>query len=232
MKIKNKIHVFDLDNTLISTAQALVSSLVFAARYVTVLKPEIKLSKGFDEQLLSQSAVELNQICRKALGTSSPELWLELWLKNFKFDLSPDQFTSLLDAQQNAFWDNLKVIRSAHRFLKQVQQKGCRLGIVSNGGATIQQKKVVHCGLDSIFDTEHTMFSGSYEFEQAKPSPHMLQILSDVFEAKPESITYYGDRLSDIVAGNAVGCQTLLYAPVPVAEQNLNLAKADHIFKS
>lgn len=231
MKIDNKNYIFDLDNTLINTAQALSNSLVFAAKHVDALRPEIKLSEHFDEQALVRSAVELNQICRRALGNSVPRLWLELWLQNFNLSLSEEHFEILLTKQQQVFWADLTVFNSALQFLDKVKKAGHNVGIVSNGAVDIQLKKVEQCGLSDFFDKQHLLFSGYFELEQAKPSPFMIKRLCEFFGVQPEKATYFGDRMSDIVASKAAGCQTLLYAPTQTQEHGLRLAQPDHVFK-
>ena len=83
-----------------------------------------------------------------------------------------------------------------------------RIGLITDGAARSQERKIKALKLDSFV---HTILVTDLFGRQAwKPSPTAFQYFSQVTQAKPANLIYVGDNANkDFVAPNALGWTTV-----------------------
>jgi len=83
-----------------------------------------------------------------------------------------------------------------------LRDKGCKIGVVSNGRSVKQWEKIIRLGLHHFF---HTVVI-SEEAGCEKPDPHIFEFALDELSVKPREAAYVGDSLeSDVLGANRAG---------------------------
>lgn len=111
-----------------------------------------------------------------------------------------------LDAMELRMAEDAEPQPGSHGLLKHLQQSGARLGIVTRNGKQIANATLVAAGLDGFF--EHQVII-SRDCCVAKPDPAGINLLLDLWSAKPEDAVMVGDYLFDLQAGHAAGTTTV-----------------------
>ncbi|HNT95419.1 MAG TPA: YjjG family noncanonical pyrimidine nucleotidase [Thermotogota bacterium] len=96
----------------------------------------------------------------------------------------------------------------AYETLEKLQERGYRMGLLSNGVRRVQERRVALSGLKPFF----THILTSEEVGVGKPHPDMFLSILERFRTSPEESLYIGDSYeSDILGAQAVGMETLWY---------------------
>jgi putative hydrolase of the HAD superfamily len=83
--------------------------------------------------------------------------------------------------------------------LDELASRGIRLGIITNGDAAFQSRKLVGLGIDGRF--EHVIASGSVGV--AKPDARIFHHACELYDVAPSDAVYVGDRLTTDAVGAA-----------------------------
>ncbi|MBF0350747.1 MAG: HAD family hydrolase [SAR324 cluster bacterium] len=204
-------YIFDLDDTLINTTQAVQSGWEYALN-----------KHSFRNDLSQEKKINLLKKLIKFFGSSSDN---EYW-HAFIFELSKTSIrypnpiaTALCETYRQGYWQELKVSSQILSFLQFLSLKKKPLILVTNGCLSFQIKKLQHTGLSTYF--ENSVFcSSQYQPDHQKPSPHML-IQVKMKYCVQKSI-FIGNANSDIIAGNLAGMDTVLISE-NTQEQDLKL---------
>ena len=124
-----------------------------------------------------------------------------------------NQLAAEYEFRANPVWP----MPGAQQLLAELQNRGLRLGIVSNAQAMTLELFPVLFGqsLDELgFDRELQFYS--YQFGESKPGRQMFDAAVSALAAagiRPEQAVFVGnDRLKDVWAASQVGMQTILFA--------------------
>jgi len=78
-----------------------------------------------------------------------------------------------------------------------LRDRGCKIGVVSNGRSVKQWEKIIRLGLHHFFDV--VIISDEVACE--KPDPKIFGTALDTLKVKPQEAAYVGDTLETDVAG-------------------------------
>lgn len=213
-------HLFDLDDTLISTRAA-----YYKAQEEVIQQVQPLLGEPV-EKLLSRL-----RWFSGAFGSSYPHLYFDSFFQDMEglsTFVRKKEYQKALQIYEEVYWENLQLFPHAVEYLEKLRSKGKTLSLVSNGIEKMQIKKLAHTQLNLIFPLERCYISGCYEEEQKKPSPYMLQEACSKSGISLQSSIYYGNMPSDILAGNLSQIRTVYYNQERKLSSNLpKLAQPD-----
>lgn len=95
----------------------------------------------------------------------------------------------------------ISIFPGIKQLLKNLQQEGISLGVVSTKRKDVLQQGVDLLGITEYFDT----ILGSGDFIHPKPNPESLLLAIDLLQADKETSVMVGDNHHDILAGNNAG---------------------------
>ncbi|MDX2472023.1 MAG: HAD hydrolase-like protein [SAR324 cluster bacterium] len=212
-----KLHLFDLDDTLIETrpvyqkAQEIAIQMVFPHLTPAELAPRFKkikfISKAFGSGLVEQyfSAFLVEEI-----AMSIPEKQVAL--------------TDLVRIYYEKYWPAIKAKPGAKEWLRSLQAKGLYIGLISNGNVELQKKKLALTGLEGFFPESVQWISGAYAPEFKKPSTHMFEEALAHFCLKKEEAVYYGNITADMLGANLSGMSSYLMGKVEDGLEQIAIA--------
>ena len=122
----------------------------------------------------------------------------------------------------------ISLTKEMSAILTQLANQGLTLGVISNGPAAHQWKKVRQLGLLKWFPKERIWVSGDVGI--AKPNPEIFKTVQAQLGAKASEILYVGDSFeNDIAATAKVGWQSIWFnhrrRPLPEGYQELEYAE-------
>ena len=124
-----------------------------------------------------------------------------LWIAAGADPPDPEQSLAIFAEYRAAYEDALQVHADTHACLDRLRG-AVRLGIVTDGGAVLQRRRLVRCGIASRFEIVVT----SEEVGAVKPDPRLFLAAADAFGVPPARCTHVGDRLEvDALAAARVG---------------------------
>jgi len=186
--------LFDLDDTLVDHSSAMQTGAHvlanaahlgtaphdFAARWKTIH------AEKYPRYLRGE--IKYEDMCRQ-----------RIW-EAIDSSLSPEAADLLFATYMNAYHDAWRLFDDVVSCLTALRMY--RLGVVSNGRATEQRKKLKVLGIEPYF--EHVALSE--EIGAAKPDAKIFLTACAVMRVKPESVIFVGDsRELDYLAPRAVG---------------------------
>lgn len=116
----------------------------------------------------------------------------------------------------------------AQDILHRLQRAGVRIGLLTNGAASVQRDKIETSGLGMFFDA--AVVSG--ELGTGKPSPEIFHHLLDRLGVLPHEALMVGNSLArDIVGGKRAGMKTCWLA-LEGEEEPLGLVEPDYTIRS
>ena len=220
-----KLHIFDLDDTLVNTRQSYTEAQTTA--FDSVFRDV--------EETKRRSHLELLYwLCRR-FGSGCPEQYFGAFLRCADLSVGDENgiLDSLLESYRLAFYEKIRPLKKVKDYLERLRANGCRLAIVSNGLIASQEKKMSVAGLDSYFPKEARFFSESFPPSLRKPSPHMISAACSKLDVEGSLSVYYGNEVDDIVAGNLAGVATVLVGPPkPNESAPHRIAKSDFRLRS
>lgn len=116
----------------------------------------------------------------------------------------------------------------AQQLLHRLQSAGLRLGLLTNGGASLQREKIGNSGLGMFFDA--AVVSG--EIGTGKPEPAIFHHLLDRLGVAPHEALMVGNSLArDVVGGRRAGLATCWLA-LEGEEEPVGLVEPDYTIHS
>ena len=197
-----ELHLFDLDDTLIQTRAS-----YYAAQ-------EYAVDQLFEKLMLpgaSEAYLEIKWFS-KQIGSIDPPTYMAAFLKNRGLDLE-DNLTYLIQCYRESYWGEMKLYPGARSYLQQLKGQGKKLGIVSNGTTSTQQKKIKTTELDQFFGDDTWFISGDFDRLHKKPHPFMLEKALSHFQVHRDATIYYGNTQDDVLAANLAGITSLWFGP-------------------
>ncbi|WP_049921444.1 HAD family hydrolase [Halopiger djelfimassiliensis] len=139
----------------------------------------------------------------------------------------PADALALADAYWEAYIDAIDLVPGVEGTLGTLNERGIDVGVVTNLTTRVQLEKLATLGLDSEIDLLLT----SEETGREKPGSATFTLALSRLERRPSETVMVGDNVeTDIVGGNAVGLETVLFdADAPDGDESLDGHRApDH----
>lgn len=184
--------LFDLDDTLHARRRFVVSGLRAAADY-----------------LANEFAVEPGQAVGILARAMRHDPGHELQRLQAAFDLPADVVATLVTVvRQHA--PAIRLTRAARQTLTALR-RAWRLGVVTNGLADVQARKVAALGLERLVDT---IVYATADGQAGKPAARPFLDACRRLEVEPSRAIFVGDDLAaDVEGASAVGLKTIWLAP-------------------
>lgn len=99
----------------------------------------------------------------------------------------------------------MHILPGALELLTELQDRGIRLALVSNGFSDWQRRKLVHCGLDKFFPADMQIVSGDLPRFSEKPSLGIFWECISRLGMEPYRMVFVGDRSTDVLGANIAG---------------------------
>lgn len=115
------------------------------------------------------------------------------------------------EKEVDLFWDNLTVVTGvrdyAHKWLKELKDRGLKLYVLSNyGKASFEINSKIYDFLP--------MMDGmvvSYEYEKVKPEAELYEILLDKYDINRENAVFIDDRMINVEGAINVGLKAIIF---------------------
>lgn len=191
---KLKAAIFDLDDTLIDRrAMFLHFSRLFVRRFF----PEAS-GEAYTHIWETFTRLDDNGYA------SRPELFHQLY-RELGLAASPS------DEEQLAFWntrfaDDTILIPGVVETLHTLKERGCLLGMITNGNPLLQNSKIDRTGFRELFDD--IIVSGMFGCD--KPDPHIFRASLKTLGITAADAVYVGDNpVNDIYGAHRVGMKAV-----------------------
>lgn len=198
------LHLFDLDDTLITTRSAYTLAQEMAIRNAY---PALPISRM---QVLMP---RLKWFCQ-TFGSGNVREYMAAFLKSESdfLPLIPSKLNEILHHYQSCFQSNLNCFDGVKPFLEYLTTKRKKLALVSNGATASQKTKLELTGLSSFFPKRHIFISDRFASDLKKPSPYMVENACKKTGVMPDKAVLYGNSVADILAGKLAGVATVHFA--------------------
>nr|MDO8082573.1 HAD-IIIA family hydrolase [Candidatus Freyarchaeota archaeon] len=195
--------IFDFDGTIIESFSNRIESHKKVAKLITDFLKKRGVKANFKTILEIVIKTEAEQ--EKRLIRNRDEWWKKIFKELNVTNISPDFVTKLTNTYWTILRDTSKVYEGAPELLKELKQKGYKLGLLSDTDFAPgwKENRFKASGLAKFFDTY--VVAGETTPE-AKPSPQpFLEILKRL-NIKPEQAIHVGDsQQTDIKGAKAAG---------------------------
>lgn len=197
--------IFDIDDTLYNQAEPFTRAYndVFPGRFE--LDPEIffKTSRRYSNSVFD--AAQRGEITME-----------EMYIYRIKNALASHGLT-VTDAEALAFQESysnyqgeISMTPAMTDFLAECVAEGRTLGIITNGPAELQHKKIKALGADRFIPAEHTFISGEVGF--SKPDVRIFALVQDRLNLKAKDTYFLGDTyVNDMLGAHRCGWHTLWF---------------------
>jgi HAD superfamily hydrolase (TIGR01662 family) len=195
--------IFDFDGTIIESFSNRIESHKKVAKLITDFLKKRGVKAAYKTILEIVIKTEAEQ--EKKLIRNRDEWWKKIFKELNVTNIPPDFVTKLTNTYWTILRDTSKVYEGAPELLKELKQKGYKLGLLSDTDFAPgwKENRFKASGLAKFFDTY--VVAGETTPE-AKPSPQpFLEILKRL-NIKPEQAIHVGDsQQTDIKGAKAAG---------------------------
>ena len=190
MKMKNKLIVFDIDDTLYNEIDYVKSGYKVLSKYI---------EEKYHLDNIYNKLMELFQISSKNIFN---RLFDEL---NVKY--TSEEISFLVEMFRNHEPD-IKLSQDIIETLN-ILKKNYKLAIVSDGNYNTQYLKCKSLNLNQYFDK--IILTGKYGKDYEKPSRKAFDMLSDIFNVELKNMYYIGDNPNKDFYISKYGIKTIRY---------------------
>ncbi len=156
------------------------------------------------------------------------QLVLHKSLVSLGFDL-PDLARELAGAYRGLREQGLQIFPGAVDALERMRLAGIRLGLITNGAASVQRAKLERFDLTRLFD--HVLIEG--EFGVGKPDRQFYVASMEALDARPSEAWCVGDNLEwEVAAPQRLGIYSIWVDPRGTGLPRDNDAVPDRIIRS
>ena len=199
-----KAVLFDLDNTLYDYTTA--DRIAEEALYENV----VKLIGPMDrEEFARQYKIAKTEIKRELRGTASSHnraLYIQRFLEIHNVSFDPEIILKLYDCYWDKLLEVMQPLEGLIPVLRELQEMGVKIGIVTNLTAHIQLRKIKKLQIQEFIDILVT----SEETGTEKPHSAMFLVAANKLGVLPTQCMFVGDNIdSDTEGANAVGMKTV-----------------------
>lgn len=179
-----KTYLFDVDGTLLDTTELIFQSFLNSCR----------VYGNYDitrEEVYKHIGIPLRAQLELYLGKKTDDEYEEL-------------FDTHRNYQKSIFKKTLKAYSGVQAGLKELNNKGVQMGIVSSRTRDSLDRYMKHVEIFDLF----TVISTPERTENHKPHPEPVLWALEQFNAKAEETLFIGDATFDIESGNSAGVDT------------------------
>ncbi len=167
-----------------------------------------QIAKDQHHRLLGESSIDSSDFIDTFLEldanglTPRPDLYEKL-VTRLNLEQLPNDLLS--DFNQNA-WKSPVLFEGVSTLLTELNTKGMRLGVITNGSELSQKAKLLNSGIGDLID--HYLISGV--FGKHKPHPDIFTSMLESLDTTADECVFIGDNPhADIMGAHNVGMQTV-----------------------
>lgn len=188
--------IFDIDDTLVATTRC---NTICRASALERLRAHLD---GADAGRVTAVEAHLYPVFGWA---RMPDLWraiaLELGIK-----VPPaDDIADIQRLFELEFTARLELFSGVESTLEVLMARGLALGIISDGHAGWQWRKLKACGIDRFFPPDKVFISIQSDLHNCKPSTANFRRQERAQGLSPGEMVYVGDKPWDVLAANVAG---------------------------
>ncbi len=170
--------LFDLDGTLVNSFQAIEASYRYAfSRLGRNASGLIEVMRG--------TGRDLREILLLHLGSPDVDEGVRLFREHYK----------------KVFLKKSYPMPGSHPLLKELENSGLSLGVVTNKRGNYARELLAHFGMARYFK----VILGAEDGFAPKPAPDMLSAAIESLRVSPSQVVYVGDSPIDVEAGRRIG---------------------------
>lgn len=190
-----KAVLFDLDDTLYPEIDFVYSGFKTVAKY-------LQKSCGVDSDEMLQRMVDL--LRKNGRGKVFDDLLSELRLDIGAINIDAKLLVYIYRTHKPL----IRPFSDTSSVLNTLKEKGFKLGIITDGTATVQRNKIASLGIKNLFDI--VICTDDLGKDAWKPSLIPFQIALKLLKIKPLDAICVGDNLmKDFVSANTLGIKTI-----------------------
>jgi phosphoglycolate phosphatase-like HAD superfamily hydrolase len=187
--------IFDIDGVLIDT-----SGMVKAGQKSVACRLGIRRS---DEE---DVFFEVWRNLAIVLGTTISEFFLDCVVKECRMNgLLLENDTQLHEVFQSGYWSDVRATPHANHLIEWLKSSNIKIGILSDGAASSQLRKLQLAGLWRLFESSSISIQDPTS-KYSKPNPAKLLGLVSSMGVNADDAAYVGDRESDVLVAKLSGC--------------------------
>jgi putative hydrolase of the HAD superfamily len=187
---------FDLDDTLYPERQFIRSGYRAAAEK---LRKDYSRHETFEDWLWERFLAGRSDRAFDALND------------HFHLNLNEWRIARLVEAYRFHFPDDIAPFAGVWELLSRLD-RSCRLGLITDGPARMQQNKIDALGLSDILEESLILLTDTLGPDCAKPNPAAFLLAAERLAMPPEALAYVADNpAKDFIAPNALGWLTIQY---------------------
>lgn len=174
--MSKKVIVFDLDDTLILEKDYIKSGFKVIANVL-----ENKLEKKSEE--IFKNMMELFKI--------ESDMLFNRLLDSYNVQYSKEEVLELVDIYRN-HKPEIELLPDAREILEYLHSSGYRMGIITDGYAITQRRKLEALGIEKYF--EHIIVTDELGREYWKPSEVPYKLIKEKMKVEYSEMVYIGDN--------------------------------------
>jgi len=205
--------LFDLDDTIIDSggnvAGALREASGLAAEQIEGLEPGAAYDAISAVRSSFWSDPERNTKWRRDLRAAGAEI-VRLALAELGYEIEPSLARAVSNRYRDLRNESYSLLPGAVPTLQRLRERGCRLGLVTNGSAAEQRGKIERFDLQRHFD--HIQIEGEFGF--GKPDPRSYLTALRIMDTAPFEAWFVGDHFEwDVAAPKRLGMYAVWVNP-------------------
>lgn len=209
---KIKVIVFDLDDTLVATTRCNNRCRKHALERVLTLLPGVDVTRA--------GAIE-NTLYKSFGWARLQDIWRGVAIELGVDVPSEDELLTIQRKFGQEFTKNLHLFPTVEYTLKSLADSPVDVGIISDGDAGWQWRKMKTVGIDRFFDPEKVIITIQSDLASSKPSTANFRRQQKLFAARPNECVYIGDKPWDVLAANTAGWMSVRTTQAQTNENSL-----------
>lgn len=195
--------LFDVDDTLYDQIQPFLKAY-YELGYMKLNLPIQELYKKIREH----GDEVFDKVNSQEITTRESGIYRNIkGFEDFGVELSKHDAAKLQDAYNDNL-DCIKLSKATIKYLEYLHDHNVQIGIITNGPAYHQGKKIRHLGLLDYFDKKNIFISGDYGVR--KPDKAMFEIAEKAMKLDLNNTYYVGDAyLNDMIGADIAGWKTI-----------------------
>lgn len=133
----------------------------------------------------------------------------QLALQHFSIQLTGQEAERVQQAYLECQFD-IQCFAGMKELMIELQQRGQLVGLLTNGAAEHQWRKIHALGLEQLIDRQYIFVSGAHGID--KPDPKIFQLINEQTGTTQEQCTYIGDSWrNDIIGARRAGWKAIWF---------------------
>lgn len=201
---------FDLDDTLYDHLTPLRDTL----QHILGLDSEFPYDQAYQRFRYYSDMLSAQQKNPFAAANKDAQVYTRtyryvLMLQEFDIDISMEQARWLQEDYMGRQYD-ISLFHGAEDVIRQLQQRGCIVGVLTNGAEEHQRKKIEALALDKLIPAERIFITGTVGWD--KPDVRIFEHISKQTGVLPKNAYYIGDSWrNDVIGALGAGWHVLWF---------------------